>query len=331
MYKISAIICTCDRHELLRCALDSLLRQTIPRTDYEIIIIDNSTDKKAALSFRDTIPKEDEIIYHYESTPGLSRARNIAVDKVQADIVAFMDDDAVAHDDWLEKILAAFDSSGGRAGVVGGKVLPEWEVEPPLWLLGESHSSESSEYYNHQCPLIGNLSIVNWGDSVRPINDGEWLAGVNIAFKRELVLQHGGFDTSLGRNRSSFSLLSNEESNLMKDIMSSGYESIYTPYAVVRHHIPRERISQSWLLKRVAWQVVSDMLSHGPDYEQGNDKCLDNIKALFPDAEGQDSILGLLFSETTSPDVFEQQVHALVSILKLALFDPRPIGHHINV
>ena len=329
MYKISAIICSCNRHELLNNALKSLLEQTMPRNTYEIIIIDNSTDKHAAAAFQNKLSVEDGIIYHYESTPGLSLARNIAVDKARADIVAFMDDDAVAHPEWLEKILEGFKWAGDRVAVVGGKVLPKWEVEPPSWLLGESYDPDTGEYFNHRRPLIGNLSIVNWGgNAIRSICDGEWLAGVNIAFRKELVVQNGGFDAFLGRNGASMSLLSNEESNLMKQIMALGYECLYAPHAIVTHYIPCERISQSWLLKRVAWQVVSDIFSNGLEYEQDSDDCLDKIKNLFSvGSEVQNGILDTLFSETTSPDIFEKQIHALVSILKLALFDPRPTKH----
>lgn len=239
--EISAIICTCDRHDLLPEAIESILRQTLGAV--ELIVVDNSADQAAAAAFGKRCETEAKLRYICEPVQGLSNARNKGAALARGQIVAFMDDDAVAAPDWAEKLVLAFDAFGGKAGCVGGRIVPRWLAPRPSWLDSE---------------LLRYLSVVDWGGSVRELKEDEWLAGCNIAFDRETLLAAGGFSTNLGRHGNGPMLLSNEEIAVCKKIKEAGKRAVYAPDAVVEHLIGAERLTQNWFLRRAAWQAVSD-------------------------------------------------------------------------
>jgi glycosyltransferase involved in cell wall biosynthesis len=125
---LSVVVCTYDRYALLPDAIHSLLRQQLDAGSLEIIVVDNSPNQENADRFRRGFANETTVTYLLEPTPGLSHARNVGVAHARADLVAFMDDDAVAAPDWAFHILRAFETFAGSAGVVGGRVLPRWVV-----------------------------------------------------------------------------------------------------------------------------------------------------------------------------------------------------------
>jgi GT2 family glycosyltransferase/glycosyltransferase involved in cell wall biosynthesis len=243
---LSAIICTYNRYDLLPEAIDSLVKQDIPPGLLEIIVVDNSPDQTGAARFGKRYAGLSNLTYIVEPKPGLSNARNIGTAAALGRIVAFIDDDARARQSWAKELLNAHAAFDGRAGVVGGPIVPRWTDEKPAW-LGK--------------PLLGYLSLVDLGHELRELSAGEWLAGCNISFDREALIAAGGFSTRLGRTGSGSTLLSNEEVEVSERMRAMGKLAIYAPKAVVEHVILPERLTQNWFRHRAAWQAVSDLLS----------------------------------------------------------------------
>ena len=106
--------------------------------------------------------------------------------------------------------------------------------------------------------LLESIAIIDRGTRMRPMASDEWLAGCNIAFARDALLEVGGFDPKLGRIGNA--LLSNEETAVCDRIRAIGRDVIYTPDAIVGHVIPPSRATVHYLRRRVAWQAVSDAL-----------------------------------------------------------------------
>ena len=73
--KISVVICTFNRHDLLLEAIMSIELQDLPDHEYELIIVDNSDDLGAREQFRDGLLITCAHRYIEEARPGLSRAR----------------------------------------------------------------------------------------------------------------------------------------------------------------------------------------------------------------------------------------------------------------
>jgi glycosyltransferase involved in cell wall biosynthesis len=243
---MSVIICTRNRAELLRQALTSVVKQEFPRTDYEIVVVDNgSTDgtPEVAAEFRD----HADVRYLREKRVGLCIARNTGWRAASGHYVVFFDDDAIASPGWLMAIRDGFDAASPTVGVIGGCVRPIWEQPRPAWLADT---------------IAGALTIVDWGPSMKFIDDirREWLVGANMAVPKALLAEVDGFHPWLDRVGNN--LLSSGDVFLQKELMRRGYRCLYLPTMEIEHLVPTSRLNQSWFLRRFYWQGVSDAVIH---------------------------------------------------------------------
>jgi hypothetical protein len=297
---ITAIVCTYNRYDVLLEAIHSLQAQTLPPSRFEILIIDNSTDLEARDRFWKDVEPSANMCVFYEGTPGLSRARNIGLREAAAALVAYIDDDAVAAPEWLEALVETFEAESGAA-IVGGPVDPVWPDAEPPWL--------------HKW-LRGFLTIVDLGPERRPLSEREWLAGTNIAFRKAALEAVGGFNETLGRVRGT--LLSNEELVVSELIHKLGSVSFYAPGARVLHRVYADRVSQSWMRKRLSWQVVSDLMAgqaNSVDRQQHWAE-LGGYLMLLPSE--QRNLRGL-FLDTPDPELFNKQCKAIGALMTLLL------------
>ena len=115
---ISVVIITRNRAEWLRDALNSVVRQS--RRPDEVVVVDNASEdytKDVVATFVDRL----NIKYVYESVRGIPSARNAGVRNATGDIIAFIDDDCVADEDWLKYMEIPF-IRDPNVGVVGGEL-----------------------------------------------------------------------------------------------------------------------------------------------------------------------------------------------------------------
>ncbi|CAI6087115.1 glycosyltransferase [Cohnella sp. JJ-181] len=239
--RATVAICTHNRAEDLREALLSLLRQR--HDSFEVVVVDNgSTDTTAQTVMEFERMVSFPVRYIFEERLGLSVARNRAIRESTGEYVLFLDDDAVASDDWIGGIVALFDRDD-RIGVVGGRIDPAWEGGAPAWL-----SPENRTLY----------TILDYADQIVEMKRPHIPFGANVAFRRQALDMNALFREDLGRVGSN--LLSSEEAELIERIRAR-YTVYYTPHASVLHKIPRSRISRKWLLRRIYWQGVSSAVS----------------------------------------------------------------------
>ena len=231
--RISAAICTRNRAAWLSAAIESLLGQSLPPTDYEILVIDNASTDVTPPIIQRYLDAPGGVTLRSAVQPalGLSHARNLAVQMAAGDIIAFMDDDAVADPDWLAGLLGTY-ARRPEAWSVGGKVLPLWEGERPVWLTDD---------------LLPQLSMLDLGIVVRSLNAGEQLYGVNFSCRSCAFGELGLFRTDLGRQ--GVTLLGSEESEFQQRILQRGQALVYTPHAIVSHRIPEERLQQRYFIR----------------------------------------------------------------------------------
>jgi len=105
---ITAVICTYNRKNLLRKAVDSLINQTLEKNKYEILIIDNNSNDGTSDLVNRNYSNISNIRYILEPRQGVAHARNTGWQNSKAKYVAYLDDDEIAKNDWLEKNTKCF-------------------------------------------------------------------------------------------------------------------------------------------------------------------------------------------------------------------------------
>ncbi len=239
--QISAIICTHNRDSYLGAAIDSLLEQNFA-TGFEVVVIDNGSSDRT----RDVVEQrtsDTRLKYVFEPVIGLSVARNTGAKVASGEILAYLDDDAVASQDWLQVLYSAYQNNP-KLAIAGGKVSLLWPegMQAPRWLSPG---------------LAANLGAYDLGDSIVSIDKpGLTPRGLNYSIRRSFLEEIGGFDPHLGRVGKK--LLSNEELQMTEIALQRGWQVAYLPQAHVYHNVAPERLKRSWFLDRGWWQGISE-------------------------------------------------------------------------
>lgn len=231
----SVIICayTTERWTDLCAAVDSVRGQT--RAPDELIVV---TDHNDDLMARAQTAFPDCAVIASTQPRGLSGARNTGLARATGEVVAFIDDDAVAGETWLEELLAApwDDNVLG----VGGLIAPHWDAERPMWLPEEF-------YWVVGCSFPG----VPDASTVRN------LVGANMSFRRDVLLTSGGFNSRLGRT--STQALAGEETEvcIRAQRLHPGGVFITTSRARVDHRVPESRTTRAYFHERCYGEGMS--------------------------------------------------------------------------
>jgi glycosyltransferase involved in cell wall biosynthesis len=215
-------------------------QQFVPN-DFEIVVVDNgSTD-----GTRDVVKRWMSVLgnFRLEAEPalGLSRARNAGIRVAKGDVVAFVDDDAVAARGWLAALLDGYSRWPEVAAVVG-PVRLAWLGKRPAWLL------PAMERW---------FSGLDLGDHPRLLQDSETPFGTNMSMRRGVVNGLGGFAVELGRKGTG--LISNDERELFSRVRHAGHAIAYEPSAAIWHRVGKDRLTPGWLIRRAYAQGRSDV------------------------------------------------------------------------
>jgi glycosyltransferase involved in cell wall biosynthesis len=227
------VICTYNRCDLLVLALESLCRQSLSPERYEILVVDNaSTDatRDVVEEARSTYPQH-RIRYLYEAVPGLAVARNAGLAQAVAPLVAYLDDDAKAPPDWLERALSLPKILDSMPICIGGPIAPFYTSPVPAWFRDRYESR-------------------SWGEVARWLRVAESFSGSNMIWDRRSLLEAGGFDTSRGVKGGLLSL--GEETVVFERIWKQdpAAKFYYDPALVVEHWVPQSKMTVGYQLRR---------------------------------------------------------------------------------
>jgi glycosyltransferase involved in cell wall biosynthesis len=233
---ISVVICayTEERWLALVAAVESIKHQTFKASEI-IVVVDHN--ERLLKRVQESI--EGVMVINNKYPRGLSGARNSGIDVAKGDVIAFIDDDAVAEPDWLENLKKVYNQS--EAVGAGGLIKPIWETEKPGWFPEEF-------YWIIGCTYRGMPEVTS---SIRN------LIGCNMSFKRTIFEQVGGFYDGIGRVEKI--PLGCEETELCIRIRqhSSESEIIYEPSAIVHHLVPQERLTLNYFFSRCFAEGIS--------------------------------------------------------------------------
>ena len=127
--EVSVIVPTYNRKAWLKECLDALIKQTYPRTRYEIIVADDgSSDGTAEL-----VKSYKGIIYLHQQNQGQAAARNLGLSAAHGSIIAFTDDDCIPSKDWIDHGVEALSSL--RLDGVEGLTTTDKEKTSPLSVI----------------------------------------------------------------------------------------------------------------------------------------------------------------------------------------------------
>ena len=240
----SVVICTHNRAGYLAEAIRSVQEQTLRPDRYEVIVVDNvSTDGTRQIVEALSATSRAPVRYLYEERLGSSAARNAGIAQAKGDLLAFMDDDAVATPGWLARLANVFEEDEGIV-CVGGGIELLWDVPRPGWYPPRFEG------------YLGGTR--RFGAVQRDLAADEFLPSGNLAVRRQAVMQLGDggwFDPALGHQGSR--LGAHEDYWFSYQVRRYG-RLVYAPGALVRHHVPPERATRRYLLRRAYLVDVSN-------------------------------------------------------------------------
>jgi GT2 family glycosyltransferase len=217
---ISILIPTHDQPEKLKCAVDSILEKST-YTNYEIVIINNSSEEEPTLRLFDELRKRNQIkIIDYSHPFNFSAINNFAASQIASDHVVFLNDDTqVITPSWLEAMLEY--SQRDQVGAVGAKLLYRDNTiqhggiligHPQIAVHAHRGFPKDSDGYQKRLVSVQNFSAVT---------------AACMMIRRKLFLEVGGFDENLP--------LAFNDVDLCFKLLALGKRIVWTPYAELYH------------------------------------------------------------------------------------------------
>lgn len=226
---ISVVICTFNRSDLVGTLLHGLCRQTMDKSEYEIIVVDNNSSDDTCDVAKCFCQDYPNVRYCFEEQQGLSHARNRGWWEARGEYVGYIDDDCKAPEQWLAVAKEVIQEVS--PAVLGGPYYAFYNSPKPAWWRDWYRSCEHAE-------------------KARALRQDEYLSGNNIFFRRGILEVLGGFDTSLGM--SGGSLAYGEETAFLRRMRKSmSHELIYyDPRLFVYHLVPERKMSLWWTARQ---------------------------------------------------------------------------------
>lgn len=223
MIDVSICVCTFRRPASLLRLLRSLGRLDATSPRHEIIVVDNDVEMSAAAAVEQARREGLRIAYLVEPVRGIARARNRAVAPARGEFVAFVDDDEEADPLWLAHLHGEVLRHGADGGI--GPVLPRFAAPPPPWLI-------AGDFFERPRPPTGTQLIA------RGMRTG------NALLRRgRLMALRGPFDER-------FALTGGEDTELFGRLVDSGCRVIAVDTAIVHEHLPPNRTTVRYVLRR---------------------------------------------------------------------------------
>ncbi len=225
----SVIICayTEKRWGDLVAAVESLRRQTVQPAEVIIVVDHNPVLLQQVQS---DLP--DVVVVENQEVHGLSGARNSGLAAARGEILAFLDDDAVAAPNWLEELTRGYIDP--KVIGVGGSSVPLWQEQQPSWFPEEFNWVVGCSYRGLP---VSTASVRN-------------LIGCNMSFRREVFEGVGGFRNGIGRVDTRPIGCEETELCIRATRLWPDRIMLYEPNARVFHRVPANRACWGYFFSR---------------------------------------------------------------------------------
>lgn len=233
----SIVVCTYSRAESLRDTLGALRRlDAPPHCQWEVIVVDNNSRDHTRQVVEEVQREWPLLRYEFESSQGLSHARNHGVGCARGDVILFTDDDVLPEPDWLATTLAGLEKYSAEA--CGGYIAPIWETPPPAWL--------TERFYGFLAVRVDRTDdyIIN--------EPNQAPFGANMAFRKSVFERVGLFDVRRGRQGNV--LAGGEDIELFERMLSAGLRAVFLGHSRVHHKVEAYRCTKRYLRR---WRFQS--------------------------------------------------------------------------
>jgi glycosyltransferase involved in cell wall biosynthesis len=214
--------------------LDALYLQSSGLENFEAIIVDNnSTDATPEVfaTWRAHHP-EGSFYYTTETKQGASFARNTGAEIAKFDWLCFIDDDAIAHKDFVQNIIRHINDQPFVHGF-GGRIIPRYIPAEPKWM----------SYYVSS--MVGNF---DYAPVACAFKNGKYPLESNMIVSKKIFEQIGGFNTQLpgvvGTVR-----IGGEGKDLFYKIMDLGHTIYYDPTIIVEHVVETKKLTKEYMYR----------------------------------------------------------------------------------
>jgi GT2 family glycosyltransferase len=221
----SVVVCvyTQDRWEDILAAVTSVRAQSLPALETLLVVDHNATLlERLSGEYKEV---EDVRVLANAGPRGLSAGRNTGIAAARGEIIAFLDDDAVAERDWLRHFASGY--ADQRVMAVGGRTVPIWASgRRPAWFPEEFDWVVGCTYKGLP---PGRVQVRN-------------VLGGNASFRRTAFDAAGGFATGIGRDGDKRPL-GCEETELCIRLTRARPDAILLidDRAVIHHRVPEAR------------------------------------------------------------------------------------------
>ncbi|WP_035992792.1 glycosyltransferase family 2 protein [Leptolyngbya sp. KIOST-1] len=222
---LTVAICTKDRPDNVARLLNTLvpLQRAAGEPQFDILVVDNAPSDDRTQAVVATFPS---VGYAQEPRAGLDFARNCALHTATTGWLAFLDDDVTVDRQWFQGWQEAW-AENPDAGAITGLVLP-YELETPAQILFERRGGFGRGFEKIR------YSQVLPNNPLYPCGAGMFGAGCNMAFRRQVLLELGGFDEALDTGKP---LPGGGDLDMFYRVVRAGHPLVYEPqYAVYHQH-----------------------------------------------------------------------------------------------
>jgi GT2 family glycosyltransferase len=223
-------VCTRDRPARLARCLDALAASAAAGgadAAVDLLVVDNAPSDDRT---RDLVAERSFVRYVREPAAGLDFGRNRALAETDADVIAYVDDDVVVDVGYVGALHAAW-RDDPDAGCVTGLVLP-YELATDAQVAFELRGGFRRGF--HRQRWQGDRLA---GNRLYPFGAGMFGAGCNMAFRRSLVVDLGGFDEALDTGPP---LPGGGDIDMFFRVLRAGWPLVYAPGVAVRHEHRRD-------------------------------------------------------------------------------------------
>ncbi len=216
--KTSVVVPTFKRpYDLARC-LTALQQQiTLP---FEVVVVVRDDDAETWAALEQFSDDGLRLTTCTVKVPGVVAAMNLGLESAQGDIIAFTDDDAAPHPDWIQKIQAQFENRPDVGGVGGRDIIQN----PKPWFLGTSEVVGQLQWHGR---MIGNHH-----KGIGTAREVDLLKGVNMSFRRTAVGELQFDQRMLGSGAQV-----HFEVAFCLALKHQGWKLIYDPQILVDHYL----------------------------------------------------------------------------------------------